>query len=170
MPYRRKKRVFFLLFFIAFFVLIAFTAQAQGPKLSLDIKAEKEVQVLEEGRWVTQIVPLEESRPGDILYYTLKYTNEGDTVAKDASIVDPIPAGTVYVLESASGEGAQITYSIDGGHSYQLPPVTYVINKADGSHEEKMAPAQMYTHIKWLIKKPVLPGQSGQLSFKAKIK
>jgi hypothetical protein len=48
--------------------------------------------------------------------------------------------------------------------------VKYTIKRPDGTIEEKVAPAEMYTHIKWIIKKRLEPGASGQLSFKVKVK
>jgi hypothetical protein len=61
-------------------------------------------------------------------------------------------------------------YSIDNGRSWQKPPIMMQIKKPDGTQESKSAPADRYTHVKWVIKKPVQPGQSDRVSFKVTVK
>jgi len=160
--------------FLAFMLSAGFKvgAQENKPNVALTINVEKEVRILQGEEWVVERVPVENSEEvvsRDMLIYTITYYNKGEGEAKDISVVDPIPTGTVYVLGSASGEGVDITYSIDEGLIYQEPPVQYVIKKADGTQEKKIAPSEMYTHIKWLVKGPVQPGQEGQVSFKARV-
>lgn len=99
------------------------------------------------------------SKPGDVIRYSLTAENKGDEPAFNVEIVDPIPAGTAYVIDSAMGEGMTITYSIDGGRSFVLPPVMYEVRNAQGEIEKRPAPATMYTHVKWLITQPIQPKQ-----------
>jgi len=141
-------------------------AQERQPKIALTISAEREVEVAKDGEETIQRIAADETKSGDVLVYTVVYTNEGDAPAGDAVIVDPIPDGTTYVVGSATGKDALITYSIDGGKFFQAPPVEYVIRRPDGTKERKTAPAEMYTHIRWLIQKRVLPGESGRLGFR----
>jgi len=145
-------------------------AQEERPTLLIEISVQKEVIVFKEGKEVIEYVPVDKVQSDDILVYNITYTNVGENDAQNASVVDPIPDGTTYVMDSTGGEGADILYSIDGGFSYHRPPVTYEGTKADGSVEEIMAPAAMYTHIKWVIGKIIAPGMSGLLSFKVKVK
>ena len=77
--------------------------------------------------------------------------NIGTGAASNGVVVDPIPSGTEYVLGSAAGTGTVITYSIDDNKTYQTDVAGEV------------------THIKWSINQPVLPGQSIQLSFRARV-
>lgn len=141
-------------------------AQADGPNLSIQINVAKEVRQFKDNKWIVELVPAGTTQRDDILFYTIAYTNDGRSPAIDAAIVDPVPNGTVYLLDSATGKNTEITCSIDGGRFFQAPPAKHVVQNPDGSREERVAPAQMYTHIKWTIRKPVLPGESGQLSFK----
>ncbi|MDF1593575.1 MAG: hypothetical protein P1P89_18865 [Desulfobacterales bacterium] len=141
-------------------------AQAGQPKISIQINVAKEVRQFKDNKWIVQHVPVASTQRDDILIYTITYTNEGRSPANDAAIVDPIPTGTVYLLDSAQGENAEITCSINGGLLFQSPPAKYVVEKPDGSREEKAAPPEMYTHIKWTIRKLVLPDESGRLRFK----
>ena len=167
---RKEVSVLFFLILFLLFALSNAAAQDDNPRLALNITVEREVSILKEGKRIVERIPAERAEKGDILVYTIEYTNEGKTGAKDASIIDPIPEGTVYILGSAEGDGSEITYSIDGGNLYQRPPVKYRVRKPDGTRQEKIAPANMYTHIKWVIGKTVLPGQSGKVSFKVEVK
>ena len=96
--------------------------------------------------------------PGDIIQYTLTATNTGLRPAHNVEIVDPIPEGTEYVIGSSTGEEMTISYSIDGERTYQLPPVVFDFRKADGEFEQRSALAGMYTHVKWLVMRPLPPG------------
>ena len=139
-----------------------------APKLELKMSMEKEVKTLKEGKEVVERMPADKVGPGDVAVYTITYTNTGAGEAKDASIVDPVPEGTVYVLGSAEGKDAKITCSIDGGKSFHAEPVKQVVKKADGSKAEKDAEPSMYSQIMWVVKK-VMPGKSGTVSFKVKV-
>jgi len=162
------KRVLMTVLFLAGTVWLL--AQEEQPKLSLVIRVEKEMKVQEEGKLVTRYLPVDKAAGGDILLYTIVYTNQGRSQAKNATIVDAIPEGTVYVLESAGGKEAEVLFSIDGGKLFQKYPAKYLVTKKDGTREEKEATPEMYTHVQWLLKKPVAPGQSGSVTFKVKVK
>jgi len=145
-------------------------AEDKGPKISIQIDVKKETRLLRHGQWVVERVPVDQTEKDDVLVYTITYRNVGNAAAQETSVVDRVPEGTVYVPGSATGEDTEIFYSIDGGLGYQRPPVTYVVKRTDGSLEKKTALPEMFTHIKWLIKKALKPGESGQLSFKAIVK
>ncbi|MFA6450055.1 MAG: hypothetical protein WCX65_11325 [bacterium] len=147
--------------------------KAEKPKaaqLSLAITAQKEVEKKKDGKTVIEYVSAEKAGKGETLVYTITYTNKTAAPVKSVSVVDPIPAGTVYIPGTAAGKDTEITFSIDGGKTYLKAPVKYKAKKADGTGEEKLASPDMYTHIKWLIKRTVQPGKSGVVSFKIKIK
>lgn len=164
--FKNRKIVMMLLFLILVVMPGKLTAQAENPELFIKIDVAKEVKQFKENKWITQTVSAENARRDDILVYTITYTNKGQSAATDATIVDPIPTGTVYLLDSAWGEKAEITCSINNGLLFQKPPAKTTILKSDGTREEILAPANLYTHIKWTILKPVPPETSGQLGFK----
>ena len=145
-------------------------AQEISPKLTLTTKAQKEIVVKENGKQLVKRVSAETVKKGDILVYTITYKNEGNAPCQSASIVNPVPAGTVYILNSAAGKDCEITYSIDGGKYFQKPPVKYIVKKHDGTTEEKTAGPEMYTHIMWTVKKLIPAGFSGEVEFKVQIK
>lgn len=158
--------------FLSAVFLLAGVALAQpgSPKLVLKTAAEKEVQVKKDGKIQVTRVPADRAHPGDVVVYTITYENAGKGPVLDAEIVDPIPQGVVYLLNSAEGKDAEITCSIDGGRTWLKPPVMMQVRKPDGSLESQPAPPERYTHIRWLIKKSVAPGQTGKVSFKVTVK
>ena len=113
---------------------------------------------------------VKETIPGDTLRYTIHYINEGKSEALSAVIVDPVPADTVYIGNSAEGKGSEITFSIDG-KTFEAPiMLTYTVKHADGTETKHAATPEMYTHIKWKLSKPVTKGGSGTVSFIVKVK
>ena len=98
------------------------------------------------------------TRPGDVIQYTLTATNTGAGAAHGVELVDPIPDGTEYVLNSAQGEGMEISCSIDGGHTYHPQPVLMEVRLPDGSTAWEEAPARQYTHVRWALTTPIDPG------------
>jgi len=150
-------------------VVIAAPAQ-QAPKLDLKTTVLKEVKVMKNGVVTTERVPVETTHPGDVLVYTLTYRNVGQTGTPEVTLVDPVPKGTVYVLASAAGKDAEIACSVDGGSAWQKEPAVMPVLQPDGTKKQVPVPADRYTHLRWVIKKPCPPGQSGAVTFKTTVK
>lgn len=90
--------------------------------------------------------------PGEALTYSLVYTGGGSVPAYAVTIEDAVPADTVYVAGSATGAGTTITFSHDGGATWdasETPPVTT---------------------IRWQRTSPLAPGSSGTTSFQAVVR
>ncbi|MBF0397716.1 MAG: hypothetical protein HQK78_13135 [Desulfobacterales bacterium] len=151
----------YIIFFLILFSQISISiAQDSKPKIQLFMDMKKEIEVIEKGKKVIKLVPVEKSKKGDVLVYKIIYRNDGQNIATDIKIVDPIPKGTVYILESAGGKNCEITYSIDNGITFQQYPVKY---------KEKIAEPEKYTHIKWVINS-IFPNKSDFIDFKVKVK
>jgi hypothetical protein len=71
-----------------------------------------------------------------------------------------------YVDKSAEGTGAAIDYSIDGGKTYGQAGKLSVTEKGV---QRPARPAE-YTHLRWVVAKPLPPGGKGTVSFKARLK
>ena len=155
-----------LLLFAA--IIAGGTAYAASPKLKVESTSEIVVTKTVDGKDVEERVPADKTKPGDVLYFKMTYTNSGDGDARDARIVDPVPNHTVYLLGSADGENTDITCSVDGGRTYQKPPIYVTEKLPDGKTVRRLADASSYTHIKWVLG-PVKPGQTGTVGFKAQV-
>jgi uncharacterized repeat protein (TIGR01451 family) len=167
-----SRKVLILSFVLTGFFFLSGVSQAQQENAKLDLKTtgEKEVKVKKEGKVTIKRIPLDKASPGDIVVYTITYSNAGKGPILDAMIVDPIPAGVRYIADTAEGKDTEITCSIDNGLTWVTPPAMIEFRNPDGSLVKKPASLDMYTHIKWAIKKSVAPGQSGKVSFKVTVK
>jgi uncharacterized repeat protein (TIGR01451 family) len=138
--------------------------------VSVSMKAEKEVTVVTKGEKVTSRVAATNVNPGDVLFYTLNFMNSGDVEATDALFDDPIPMGTVYLPGSAFGNNAAITYSIDGGKTFNKPTLlTYKVKLPNGKTGKRSAYPEEYTHIRWTVS-VIPPRSSGQVGFQVRMK
>ena len=141
-----------------------------APRLAVSITQLREVVETKDGARTARMVPATSVTPGDVVEYVLAYENRGDAAAKDANIDDPIPKGTTYLAGSATGEGAEITFSADGGRTF-APAVrlTYEVRLPSGAVEKRVATPAEYTHVRWTLKQ-VPPGAAGKVSFRVRVK
>jgi len=116
------------------------------------------------------LVPATEAGTGDTIVYTLHASNAGPGAAIDPRIEDPIPAGTVLVVDSVKKDGYRIEASLDGGASWQAFPATVTRKSATGATETVPAPAESYTTLRWVLSGPLQPGDGKDVSFKVRIR
>lgn len=126
---------------------------AQRPQVILNLAvAKKTIEVTVDGKKQVNWQQLEDQAtvaPGDILRYTITGENTGDSSANNLAVTQPIPDQMIYKLDSAkSKNNADITYSIDRGETFVARP-TIKITLEDGTIEERPAPPEAYTHIRW---------------------
>jgi uncharacterized repeat protein (TIGR01451 family) len=167
-----------MLLFAAVIATVAVSVWATGaaaadpakPELAHTLTAQKEAAVKDaEGKTKVEWQEVKDVKPGDILKYTITYRNVGTVEARDGRVVDPVPKETSYVSGSAEGKDAAITFSLDGKTFQEPPLLKYKVRQADGTAVEYEATPEMYTHIQWKLLKPVPPGGTGSMSFKAKV-
>ncbi len=146
-------------------------AAGDQPHVVLAVDVKEEISLPDEkGNLRVVRRPVERAEPGDILVYTLTYTNEGNRPSTGTSVEDPIPAGTILLPGSVLGDRARITFSMDGGVSFTPFPATIVTNGPDGRPVSADAPAERYTHIRWMAMDPLAPGESRIASFKVVVR
>lgn len=149
---------------IAMVALTAAWAYAQGHiQLKSAALVEKEV-FNEEGRKELRQVPAAKVLPGTEVIFMTYYHNTSNDVAENAVITNPVPEHMIYTKGSARGQGARITFSVDGGTTYDLPTKLFVY---DASGRKFPARPQDYTHIRWSFGEPLPPGAKGEVSFRA---
>lgn len=144
------------------------TAALAKPQLQMNVVAEKEVTVTEAGKQVTKRVKAEKSTPGETLIFTLSYKNTGDEKAVKVKLDNPLPGGTRYIADSASGANSEISFSADGGKTFAAADQLMVEKVMAGKKEKVRALPGDYTTIRWIISE-VQPGQGGQVSFRAQV-
>ena len=143
---------------------------AAGPRMTVSIAQLREVTEQKDGARTTRMVPAASVSPGDVVEYVLTYANQGDAPALDANVDDAIPKGTTYLAGTATGEGAAVTFSSDGGKTF-APAVklTYEFRLPSGAVEKRIATPDEYTHVRWTLKS-VPPGATGKVAFRVKVK
>ena len=143
---------------------------ARAQTVELITKAEREVEVVEKGAKIKKVAPAQKTVPGDEVLYTITYTNKTAKPAEKVAVTNPVPKHTRYKDGSAAGDGAEIAYSVDGGKTFATPDkLSVAIKDKSGKDSVRPAVAQDYTHIRWLLKQNVAPGQSGSMRFYAVI-
>jgi uncharacterized repeat protein (TIGR01451 family) len=92
-----------------------------------------------------------EAAPAEVLTYTLVYTNTGGADAHAVEVIDPVPAYATYVAGSAVGAGMSITFSHDGGATWDASDAAPV------------------THVKWSLGAPLAPASAGTVTLQVRI-
>jgi uncharacterized repeat protein (TIGR01451 family) len=136
-----------------------------GPRLEIEVNEQK-LNMNEAERNGGPVI----YSPGDTIEYTLTAKNTGDETMKDPSVVDPIPEGTEYVVNSAVGENCRIIFSVDKGMKFAVWPIMVTATSASGAKIEREARLEEVTHIKWLIRETIPAGGEKKLSFKVVVK
>jgi len=153
---------------------IAQNVQRQAPvKMSLGAEKQilqKDAQGKQQVSW--QLLQGKVTvQPGDVIRYTLKGENNSDRPVTNLVFSQPIPQGTVYILNSASvaqNAGAKITYSIDSGKTFAANP-TIKVKLANGKVETRPAPAEAYTNIRWNFGSSISPEAKMTATYQVKV-
>ena len=144
---------------------------ASVPEVAVEIAVAREVVERDaSGAERVKLEPVGAVRPGDVLVYTLRAENRGAAPALSARIEDPIPAGTLVILESVPTVGVAAEASLDGGSSWQAFPATVRVVGADGVARDVPAPASSYTHLRWSLAEPLAAGAARDLRFKVRVR
>ncbi len=135
--------------------------------IRLKTVAEVEVRIVnDKGETEVKRVPAAKVVPGTEVIYTITVSNLGDQPADSVVVTDPIPENTTYVDRSAFGAGTKITFSVDGGISYDLAGKLKV---KDAAGNLRAATASDYTHIRWVLNFTLKPKDVAPVWFKARL-
>jgi uncharacterized repeat protein (TIGR01451 family) len=150
-------------------VFAAFLLSAAPAQESSEIQTELVAEVRENvsttpGREVFRFVPARLLEQGQVVYYTVRITNQTTVPLRNVAVVQPVPANTAYIADSASGPGADVSFSVDGGHTFG-PPEALTID-VEGSAKQ-LAQAEKYTHIRWQLRNALAPGATALARFRA---
>jgi uncharacterized repeat protein (TIGR01451 family) len=149
--------------------LSAAAANGQGAENPLAIRsiAEVESRSRAAGREVIMLIPADRVVPGDRVIYTLEVRNTGATALETPIVTHRIPEHMRYVADSAVGPGAEVSYSVDGGHTFQRAEDLKVPG-VDG--RLRRAVAADYTDIRWQLKNRLRANSVAFVRFRALVK
>ena len=154
---------------IALLVALPLLAWGEG-EIDLKNAVQKvEYYLNEDGERESRLIAAAEVVPGDELAYTITFENVSESVTVDAGsvvVTNPIPPEILYLEGTAFGSGTTITFSIDG--SVFGAPDSIEITDSNGG--TRIANASEYTHIRWTFEPALEPGQTGSVSFRARLR
>ncbi len=110
-----------------------------------------------------RFVPAGRIRAGDEVHYTIRVTNPGRTPVSGVMVTKRLPFGLTYVGGSAVGPSASVQFSVDSGASFAAASALEV---SAGGATRPAVPGD-YTHVRWLLKRPLAAGATALLRFRA---
>lgn len=146
--------------------LAAGGALAQQGKVALQTAVQKEQRSVDEAGEVSmELVEADKVVPGDVVIYTVTYTNVSDESVENIVITNPIPAQLTFVPDSSFSPGAEVSFSADGGATWgELDAL--VVRDGDA---ERIATAEDLTHIRWRLTGELESGEQGFTRFRAQL-
>jgi uncharacterized repeat protein (TIGR01451 family) len=113
------------------------------------------------------LVPADRVVPGDEVFYTLEIRNTGSRPLPPPTVDFAIPEHMRYIADSAVGAGAEVSYSVDGGHTFDRPENLSVVPVGA---DPRPATAADYTHIRWRLKHALQAKAMALARFRAVVK
>jgi uncharacterized repeat protein (TIGR01451 family) len=152
-----------------FGLLLAASAGGQVPGSPLAVRsiAEVETRSMVAGREVVKLIPADRVVPGDRVIYTLEVRNTGATALDSPIVTHPVPEHMRYVADSAVGPGAEVSYSVDGGHTFERAENLKVPGVGG---RPRPAAAADYTDICWQLKNSLKANSVAFVRFRALVK
>ena len=87
---------------------------------------------------------------GEEIYYTIRVRNPGKEPVTDIVVTKRMPFGVDYVAGSAAGPACDVEFSADNGATFS----------PGGKSGE-------FTHVRWVFQRPLAPGATALLRFRA---
>jgi uncharacterized repeat protein (TIGR01451 family) len=143
---------------------IAVSATPPSASVTITTTAEKIETAHAQGQAPVRLLPADHVVAGDEVIYTLEVRNVGPAPVDDYTFTTAIPAHMVYVADSAVAPGADVSYSVDGGRSYDVPE-KLTVHGANG--KQRAAVAADYTHIRWIMRNRLKRGSMALARFRA---
>lgn len=125
------------------------SGQATSSGLRVRLLAEVESRSVDPGQDSVKLIPADRLVPGDRLIYTVEIRNISAVAIPEPVVMHPVPAHTAFLADSATGPGALVSYSVDGGKTFDRPENLHVL---DDEGHSRIATAQDYTHLCWRLK------------------
>jgi uncharacterized repeat protein (TIGR01451 family) len=113
-------------------------------------------------RWVAA----DRLNAGDEIHYTVRVRNSGAEFVTDIIVTKRLPFGVRYLRNSAAGPAAEVQFSIDGGKTFATPDAL-ARAAGGGKKSARKALEGEYTHVRWVLAKPLGPASTALLRFRA---
>ena len=115
-------------------------------------------------REIRRWVPARRLDAGDEVHYTVKVRNPGEEPVSSVVVTKRLPFGVRYLPGSAAGPACKVQFSSDGGATFKAPEPP----RANATRKNaRPVPAAEYTHVRWVLDKPIAPKATALLRFRA---
>lgn len=104
---------------------------------------------------------------GDEIHYTVRVRNPGKQPVENVVVTKRLPFGVHYLRNSAAGPATEVQFSIDGGKTFATPDALQRA-ASGGKKTPRKALDDQYTHVRWVLRKPLGPASTALLRFRAK--
>jgi uncharacterized repeat protein (TIGR01451 family) len=142
------------------------TVTGSGP-LETAIEVQRlEVREGRHGEEVRRWVPATRLNAGDEVHYTVRVRNPGKVAVESIVVTKRLPFGVRYLRGSAAGPAAEVQYSLDGGKTFATAEQ---LAKAAGGGKQgaRKSLENDYTHVRWVLSRPLGPSSTALLRFRA---
>ena len=150
-------------------LVLASLAVAQAKTDSAPLESTMEAFVVstdKDGKEVSS--PAKEVAPGQTVEYRLIYKNTSKKPLNDIAVTGPVPNTTDYIANTANTKAeTSFQVSIDGGKTFESEPVKRTVLDEKGKKVEKIIPASEYSHVRWIMKKPLEAGESQTFAYRS---
>jgi uncharacterized repeat protein (TIGR01451 family) len=143
------------------------TAFGACAATTIKVVAEVETKVSTPGHEAIKLVPANRVVPGDQVVYTLEIRNTGRTALASPTVSYAIPEHMRYVADSAAGPSAEVSFSVDGGHTFDRPENLRVL---EPKGPLRAATAADYTNIRWKFHLSLMSNSVAFARFRAIVK
>lgn len=126
-------------------------AVGTGPLVTEIVVEKYEAEETADGMEQRRFVRATRLDAGDEVHYTIRVRNPGKEPVLDVVVTKRLPFGLAYLPGSAVGPACDIELSSDGGATF-APAVRK---------------GASYSHVRWLLRRPLAPGATALLRFRA---
>jgi uncharacterized repeat protein (TIGR01451 family) len=118
------------------------------------------------GQEIRRWVPATRLSAGDEVHYTVRVRNPGKAPVESIVVTKRLPFGVHYLRGSAVGPAAEVQFSLDGGKTFATAEQ---LSKSAGSGKQgaRKALEGDYTHVRWVLARPLGPSATALLRFRA---
>ena len=119
------------------------------------------------GRARRILAPADRLAPGDRLVFVVHYRNRGDAPVSGFYVTNPVPARVQMDAMQLAAAPADMQISVDGGaHWGRLDDFT-IPTPLGGT---RRATSEDITHVRWSVRAPVAPGNSGRIAWRGVVR
>lgn len=137
---------------------------AEPVQIETELVAEVRSESMVQGQPLVRFLPATAIVQGQTVFYTVRIHNPTPVPVRDVVTIQRIPVNTSYVIGSAAGPAAEISFSIDGGQTFAAESQLRI---TETTGVDRRPLSTEYTHIRWRLRNALAPGATALARFQA---